>query len=75
MRLLSNHDVSDRWRPGHPILRREVLNDGPVRVSQPFLIRTRWNSTSYHPPTVTANEGEILLEATAPLAARYGARW
>jgi hypothetical protein len=44
-----------------------LMNRHPASDLNP--IRTRWNSTSYHPPTVTANEGEILLGATAPLAA------
>ena len=39
MRLLSNHDVSDGWRPGPDvILRRVVLNDGRVWLEFPVIV-------------------------------------
>jgi hypothetical protein len=61
--------------------RREVLNDGRVWLEFPVIvvrgalvIRAPRTAPPYHAPTVTANEGEILFEATAPAAAPYGVR-
>jgi hypothetical protein len=88
-RITTELDVGGRWlsvaRRVDDVDARSFVADadlfgrdrriGPSgRVSPPFLIRTGRNGTPYHPPTVTATEGEIVLEATAPAAAPNGAR-